>query len=209
MARPTGFSEITLLCLALLAVPVVADDLGVLGKRYPFAEQDYYEVLMAQVRKAQAEGVFMRQMEEQKQRMKDYLARPSGLSLPSATEPVVHYVDPTYQLQQAIVDAEGKVLYPEGFTFNPLHYMSWDKRFCMIDAAREAQVRWAEQTCQQAGRDRIVLVNGAYLATQKRLGRPVYFDQYGKISERFGLQFLPSLVFQEGDLIKVEAHVVQ
>lgn len=195
--------------MLFIATHCHSQDLGVLGKRYPFAEEDYYEVLMAQVRDAEAKGVLAQKLEEQKKKVRDYIERPQGITLPVASQSMVHYVDPTYQLEQDILDDKGNVLYPQGFTFNPLHYMSWDKRFCMIDADVEAQIVWAEKTCTLVGRDRIVLVNGAFLATQKLLQRQIYFDQYGKISSRFHVRYLPSLAVQEGDLIRVEAYVVE
>ena len=51
--------------------------------------------------------------------------QPANLhALPRATKDATTMVDLTHTLEQDVQDANGQVLYPAGFTFNPLRYVS-------------------------------------------------------------------------------------
>lgn len=209
MAKPTGYIKPLMVMMLMVSSMVEAQDIGILGKQYPFAEQDFAEVLLGKVRDAVNSGLWDEQTKAQKQKVYAYLERPTGRKLPSATEDTTHFVDPSYSLPQAVLDEKGRVLYPAGFTFNPLLYMRWDKRFCFIDADQSLQIQWAKAQCQEPVHDRVVLVSGAYLATQKTMPFPVYFDQYGKLSERFLIQSVPALVYQEDEYIRVDTYALE
>jgi hypothetical protein len=51
-------------------------------------------------------------------------------------------VDMTYTLEQELRDGEGRVLYPQGFTFNPLEYVSLSGGLVVIDGGDAEQVAW-------------------------------------------------------------------
>ncbi len=51
--------------------------------------------------------------------------QPANLhALPRTTKDTTTRVDLTHTLEQDLVDAQGTILYPRGFTFNPLRYVT-------------------------------------------------------------------------------------
>jgi hypothetical protein len=51
-------------------------------------------------------------------------------------------VDMTFTLEQELRDEEGRVLYPKGYTFNPLEYVSLSGGLVVIDGSDAEQVAW-------------------------------------------------------------------
>lgn len=71
----------------------------------------------------------VKNLESQVKREKSKIEKLSGEKLTKATKDYTYYVDPTYTLTQDIprVNNSGKiigVLYPKGYTFNPLDYIT-------------------------------------------------------------------------------------
>lgn len=80
-----------------------------------------------------AEPDALQEMEERKDRVveewekfrqivPDQMKKVEAPLLPPAPKTYAYYVDMTYILPEDIVDHEGKVIYPKGYTFNPIAY---------------------------------------------------------------------------------------
>jgi conjugal transfer pilus assembly protein TraW len=69
-----------------------------------------------------------------------------------------------------------------------------------LDGDDPAQVAWALKQDRQA---KLILVSGAPLELMKARQRRFYFDQGGKLTERFGISAVPARVRQQGRLLAV------
>ena len=78
--------------------------------------------------------------------------------------------------------------------------MHFDETLIFINGDNAAQVSWvyavAKQKDQMNQRYKIILVNGDIKVTSQSLNHRVYFDQYGRLCQRFGIKHTPTLVFQ-------------
>jgi conjugal transfer pilus assembly protein TraW len=103
--------------MAMIAVPAI-----LLATTYSIAEPD----IMSQIEGKK--GLLTKNMKKEDAKAKEKLSHMSGASLTKAQRSYAYYVDPTYTLPQDIprVDREGHqigILYPKGYTFNPLQYL--------------------------------------------------------------------------------------
>ena len=128
-------------------------------------------------------------------------------TLPRATREASFSVDLTHTLEQDLVDAQGTVLYPRGFTFNPLRYVSLSGALVVIDGSDPDQVAWFKGSSYAANRKVLLLLSGGLAAPLRdELERPVaYLTE--DIASRLQLRAVPSVVVERDGLLHVrEVH---
>lgn len=194
--------------IACSSAGVGAEDLGRIGQVYGIAERDLVEVFKERAQARVADGSWGRVMEQQRDKMKAYAARPIGKKLPRAYQYSVRYFDPTIVLDQDISDAEGKILHPKGTRVNPFDYRNYTKTLCFLDGDDKAQVEWAKQYCLDPVNAKAILVNGPIIDLSNALKTPLFFDQYGVLVRHFGLKAVPSVVRQTGKVFAIEEFAV-
>ena len=119
-------------------------------------------------------------------------------------------IDPTFTLDRNIVDAQGRLLFPAGTRKNPLEVVSLSKRLLFFDARDGRQVaRARELIARYDGKVKPILTGGSYLDLMKAWRVPVYYDQQGTLTRRFGIRQVPALVSQEGMRLRVDEVLVQ
>ncbi len=131
--------------------------------------------------------------------------KPKNLTIETtpATKDAIYYPDPSYTLQMDIKDANGRILYPKGFTFNPLHYISLHGQYIFFDSTYKEQVEWIKKNHYNKDfTKKLILVNGNIFKVKKDLGAVVFFAS-DKILKRFDIKRTPAVVEQTGDRIKV------
>ena len=191
-----NFVPIAALAVLLMTVSsaraTVIHNLGVVGETYPVVEPD----IVAEIRQKTPvmKGDILLE------RMKMY--QPASLhALPRATADKTFQVDMTYTLDRDLVDGEGKILYPRGFTFNPLDYISFPGGLVIIDGQDISQVRWFRSSPYYENHRAKLLLSGGHAADLiETLQRPVFYLT-DDIAARLKLQAVPSVVIQrEGKL---------
>ena len=55
-------------------------------------------------------------------------------------------VDMTYTLERDIRDDKGNIVYPAGYAFNPLSYVSYPRTLVILNGKRPEQIRWFEES---------------------------------------------------------------
>ena len=129
--------------------------------------------------------------------------QPANLhALPRATKDTTITVDLSHTLEEDLVDAQGTILYPAGFTFNPLRYVSLSSVLVVIDGSDPEQVAWFNGSPYGANHRALLLLSGG-LAVRLRdeLRRPVaYLTE--DIALRLQVRAVPSVVIeQENQLV--------
>jgi conjugal transfer pilus assembly protein TraW len=137
--------------------------------------------------------------------------KPSDLTrkLPAAKENNVFLVDLTYTLQFDIPDGKGGILYPKGYTFNPLEYAPlFIKTIVIIDGDRREQVDWFKASPLMKKIDvTLMLSGGAYHKVMKELKRPVFYASQ-RIIDRLGIKATPSVAVQQGKYFQIHEYLV-
>ena len=177
----------------------LAVDLGVVGKTYPIAERDASEELKERVRSVNWQKMLEKNGIE---RMKKY--KPDTMkSLPRATEDRVRMVSMNYTLEFDITDGKGNVIYPKGYTFNPLDFMTYTRTIVVLNGADRDQVEWFKKSPYYKKSNVMILItDGNYYDLSGELGQPVYFA-HEKIVSRLQLSHVPSVATQKKRMMEV------
>ena len=123
--------------------------------------------------------------------------------LPRATKDTTTRVDLTHTLEEDVQDANGQVLYPAGFTFNPLQYVSLSGALVVIDGSDPEQVAWFKGSPYGANRRALLLLSGGLAAALRdELQRPVaYLTE--DLAQRLQLRAVPSVVMEHDQHLTV------
>ena len=190
----------TILCIALLANCLYADDLGTHGKTYSVVEPD----ALAEIKKQAGKVDWEKAIDKKKILNSAKNFKPSDLKKTrTAKKQKTYTVDMTYTLDFNITDANGGIIYPKGYRFNPLDYINYNKTLVIINAAIPKHVEWLVSSGYAKNINTMVLItDGSYYETMKRLKRPVYFAN-ATLMERFQVSAVPAVVRQYGNMMQV------
>jgi len=192
------------LSMLLLLSPVIAmgmTELESVGTVYPVVEPD----VRIEMRRNAAE-----KLEKQKQEFQAKPYQPSDLQpLPKARQDRSFTVDMTYTLDRDLKDQNGNIIYPKGYTFNPLDYMGLSIGLVVIDGSDPDQVEWFKESPYSSNHKVKLLLSGGYAnLLSSELNRSVfYLDR--EVAERFQLTAVPCVVVQRDKHIQVTEYLVQ
>lgn len=170
---------------------------GTNGATYPIAEPDAYEELMAKVKSTNWNKI-----------IKDYKADVNKItkvsfSLGRAKEDRAFYIDPTYTLQFDIMDENGKIIYPKGYSFNPLDYISFPYYLVFFDGTSITEVAWLKkQEWLNNWNVVFILTKGDVVRAEKQLGRTVFIATPQMI-QKFKISKTPSILSAQNKQIVI------
>lgn len=181
--------------LSLLFIPLLtfAKDFGREGHVFQIAEENLKEYLQKRL-KALPE-------EEIKKKLTQAARHPKPLQLPEAQFKRSFIYDPTYLLPETIKGEKGEIIARKGDKVNPLANFNLNEGLLFFDGSNLKHVKWAES---QAGEFLWILVKGSPFELEEKKERPVYFDQGGALSEKFGIRRIPCRITQQGERLLVE-----
>jgi conjugal transfer pilus assembly protein TraW len=164
------------------------------GKTSPIVEQDITKELQQRATTIDLNALFDSQNRYQ----------PANLHpLTRAASDRVFTVDLTHTLDHDIRDSQGKLLYPQGFSFNPLQYIGLSGGLVVIDGSDSEQVKWFKGSPYFQNHRAILLLSGGYAAPLKQeLQRPVYYLT-DDIAARLQLKAAPSVVVEQDNKLTV------
>lgn len=185
--------------LLLLPCVALATPGPVLGPTFPIAEPD----TLSEIASAASSTDWQRWM---RRAPKDYSAFDSA-TLPRNREPGSGLFDPTYTLTEDLVNERGDVLVARGTQVNSLATIRLPGRYIVIGPTPE-DYRWLDEVARPGSRDKVLVASGNVLSEREATGRTLYaLDE--RFIERFGLTGIPSIVQQEGSMLRVERYVLQ
>jgi conjugal transfer pilus assembly protein TraW len=199
----------TFICCAASVLFIVsvsaAKDLGRTGATYDIAEPDALVEIEEAARRVDWEKAFDK--EKAKRALKAF--KPEGMKpIPRAKKDRVRLVDMTYTLDHDIPDGKGGVLYPKGFSFNPLDYVSYPGVIVIIDGSDREQVVWFKSSVlAKDHRVALMLSDGSFYDAMQEFGRPVFYA-LPNVARRLRIEAVPSVVVQKNGMMEVkEVHV--
>lgn len=167
-----------------------AADRSTIGRTWPIAEPDALSEIEAKV------ATLPRDMSKAFGPREKWSALKSAALAP-ATADRVRTVVPFYTLDFDIQLPDGKTLYPKGFTFNPLTFVTLPQRLVVV---HPRDLGWALRTARPT--DFILLTalggeSGDPIALTEKTGRAIYILEE-RVKERLGLTVAPVVVTQAG-----------
>jgi conjugal transfer pilus assembly protein TraW len=176
-----------------------------MGDTYPILEMDFLEFIQARIETMQQNGLWQSVQNKLQQDAVRYRDRPKPvLGITRALENKSWTWNPSLLLDHDIKTPDGKLIAAQGTIVNPLRVISLSKVLIFYDADDQDQRRWAlQQDKHYKGNVKYILINGSVLGEEKRLNKPIYFDQAGQLTSRFGITHVPATVMQEGMVLKI------
>jgi conjugal transfer pilus assembly protein TraW len=192
--------------LLLTCAAANAADLGTIGPVYPIAEPDMLDEIQAILKAKQASGELERLQQAAHKRMRAAIETPAAVKgLTRAKQRRAWDIDPSVRFDESIVDHEGRVVIPAGTLANPLSVVRLSKVLLFIDGRDRAQVAAAKRLMDASPLLVVpILTGGSPTALSRAWQRQVFFDQDGRLVQRFGIQAVPARVSQHGLVLRVE-----
>lgn len=196
---------IAAMLLSVVSITAHAQNLGTFGTIYGIKEEDPVVYLKQKLTDMYKDGSIQKMQKAAVARVRNHLLHmPPVPGITTATEHKVFYWDPTYTLTRAITDGKGHIVYPVGYTFNPLTYGGLSKRLLFIDQRDPEQVKLAVRDKKTHPRDEIILTAGSFYDLTKQLHEQVFYDQFGYLTKKFGIKHVPAIVAQDGLRMRIE-----
>lgn len=203
---------IILICLFMSPI-VTASVLTSIGNTYEIKEVSLLEVLYQKLNELDANGDISKIQNEMTSNSQKYLQRPTGIFLPKTLKNKTHYFDPSIVLTEDLYLQDGTLLHTKGTKLNPLLIRGLSKKIIFIDGDDKEQLEYAFKLFKQSSwLDKVVLIRGDFLKILTEWERPIYFDQLGisgqnklTLREKFNIQSVPSVVYQDGNLLRIDA----
>ena len=186
-------------------------DLGTLGPTYEITEPHLLDVIRNRLRAKEASGELAQLMRAAQARGIASVENPTPVpGLRSTQSARTFYVDPSFVLDRNVSDAQGRLMFAAGTRKNPLEVVSLSKHLLFFDGRDQQQVARALALMKQSTKPlKPILTAGSYLNLMKSWRVPVYYDQQGVLTRRFGIQQVPALVSQEGLRLRVDELVAR
>ncbi|WP_338634680.1 type-F conjugative transfer system protein TraW (plasmid) [Erwinia persicina] len=194
-----------LLLLGLLSAGVSARDLGTTGHLFTIAEPDMLTFIKQRLQAMEDSGEMAKMQKETEERVKAHAVRPTpvaGLS-PAVTTRSFAF-DPTFTVRETITDMQGRVIAKQGDQVNPLDRVPFSEVLYFLDGDNRAQVAWVKKQIAGQMNFKVILVNGNIKETSDTLDEPVYFDQAGVLTTKFGFTHTPVRISRDDRVLKVE-----
>lgn len=196
--------SVLILC-AFITKATYANDLGVMGETYPILEMDFLDFIQSRIEQVQKNGQWQALQNRATQSAISYRNRPPRVAgITRARETKNWKYDPSIVLDHDVISPDRKMIAAAGTRVNPLNFITVTKTLIFYDSDDETQVEWVlEQDKKLNGKDKLILINGSVLDQEKRFKKPIYFDQSGKLTSRFGITHVPAVVYQEETVLRV------
>ncbi|MDO7841735.1 conjugal transfer protein TraW [Sphingomonas immobilis] len=178
----------TTILLVVVAAGLAATaraDTSTIGRTWPVAEPDALAEIEAKV------ATLPRDMSKNFG-PRDRWSAMRAATLGMAPADRVRTVVPFYTLDMDVTLPDGHVLYPKGYTFNPLAYVSLPQRLVIV---HPRDLAWALRAARPA--DFILLTAGDAIAASERTGRAIFILEE-RVKARLGLTVAPVIVAQAG-----------
>lgn len=177
-------TSLLLLAAAVTAISAHADT-SIIGRTWPIAEPDALREIEAKVARLPRD---MSKRYGPRETWTAMRAAPLGVAPASRVRSVV----PFHTLEFDIRLPDGRLLYPKGFTFNPLAFVTLPQRLVVV---HPRDLGWALRNSRPA--DFILLTAGDAIAQSERTGRAIYILEE-RVKARLGLTVAPVIVAQAG-----------
>jgi conjugal transfer pilus assembly protein TraW len=184
-----------LICGAVMVAASAHAGTATIGRTWPIAEPDAMSEIEAAAARQPARMAAKFGPRSQWSALR-------GATLGVASENRVRSVVPFHTLDSEIRLPDGKLLYPKGFTFNPLQYVSLPQRLVIV---HPRDLAWALRTATLT--DWILLTSGGdprddALSLGEKHGRALFILEE-RVKQRLGLTVAPVIVRQVGQRLEL------
>ncbi len=175
----------------------LAEDI-VVGKTYSIVEKDSLRELEEKSQSVNWESV----TKVAREKLKDY--RPADFyPLPHTEKPNKYKTSVIHTVEHEVADEQGNIIYPRGYQFNPLDYVTLPYEMIFIDGNDKRHIDWADTYIKNHAFVQVYIVNGPVFDVMSTLDRKVFYAGH-RITDRLNIQTVPSVLYQDGNQMSVE-----
>ena len=198
-----------ILAVSLLsfAAGVGAESLGVYGNTWEIGERDFLEVIHERTVEFEKSGKLKELQRHAENRVRDSLLNPApieGIKTAAHGTERTYFYDPSFVVEKTVTDHQGNIVVPAGRKVSPLHFIPLSKPLLFIDARDKRQVDYAHHLITKEPRTKVILVAGSWVELTKTWSTQVYYDQAARIVHKFGIEQVPAIVRQQGEVLKID-----
>lgn len=195
---------------------LTAKDLGVMGETFPIQEESLLTVIQKKLQHMSDTGKLKDLEKEIQKRVEKSIKTPKPvLNIGHTKVNVIHVYDPSITVKSDLKDQNGTVFHKIGDRVNPLKQMKMTKPLLFIDGDEASHIEWAKQKLKLNRLSKVILVKGKPLdlhiaSEDPTIGvyeHPIYFDQMGILTKKLGIQNVPAIVSQKGEVLEVKEEV--
>lgn len=186
-----------------LSLQIYAKDFSHLGQTYPIIEQNLLELIYQKLTIYKKTGQLDKMQRGFQAQVERTTLRPNGSELKRALSEKIRFFNPSLNLKNPIKNHKGEVIADKGKIVNPLDYIKLSRELVFINGDRVEELEFAAKKLTINNANKIILVNGNVKEANKFLNNPVYFDQNARLINRFNLEVTPTVISQEGKLLKI------
>ncbi len=195
-------------CAAIVASSTAAraEELGVIGPVYPIGEESALDTILNKLKEKERSGELKKIQDAAIKRSVNTAKNPAPVDgLVTVKERKERLIDPTVTYNQAVKTEEGAIVVPAGAKINPLLVTSLSKKLVFFDGRDKAQTEAVRKmVAKYSTKVKPILVAGSWYDTSKAWKTQVYYDQHGKLSQRFGIHAVPTVISQQGAMLLLE-----
>lgn len=188
-----------------------AKDFGTNGEVFTISEKDPVKLIESKLKKLEESGEIANLQKKWKENAANSIKRPKDArdNISKTSEDSIRYYDPTITIDSDISDHQGKVFARKGQKINPFdHIDHYYPYLIFIDGDDEQQFKFAislfkEQSTKNLN-PKIILLRGDIIDLMDKAKIRLFFDQKGFLSDKFGIDKVPSIVEREGRRLKIQ-----
>lgn len=199
--------RVAVLGLMCCTTPVLAKHLGAVGQVYPVKERDAVEAILAKLKEKEATGELEQLKKDIQNRVVRHAKSPKPvMGLTTTQKRQVKLFDPSITYAEDVRTDDGQLLATAGTRINPLEYISLSKSLIFFNGDDPEQVLAVGKLVKKYGQQlRPILVRGSWFDLSNQWNMQVYFDQGGYLSQKFGLESVPTIVRQVDQQLEIAA----
>lgn len=199
-----SLKQVMWVCLVSVPCAVPAKELGVWGDVWPVQEQSMLTFIQSRLKQLDDTGDIAQMQQDFKDRVIANTLRPTPVEgLVTDTESHTLWYDPTFTVQGDYADHRGVVFAKHGERVNPLETVALGQTLYFLDADDPRQVAWMQAQKPTTLRYKVILTGGDIKVATEQLNTRIYFDQKGSLTRQLGMKYLPAVVSQEGERLKI------
>lgn len=191
----------------LMLINSYAVNCGTQGSLYPIKEQSALEHIQQRLKQLEASGDIEKHQKQLKEQAVATIERPKlVMGLTTTQHPRVFEKDLTLVVSEDIKGANGEIIHKAGTKINPLanRLVHTKKVLLFLDGDDKKQISWALNEHQKrSGLAKLVLVKGQPLELMRIHEVPFYFDQSGRLTQYFGFEHVPAMVYQQDNKLMI------
>ena len=174
------------------------------GKTYDFAESDMIEAIQDHIHNNQ--NMIQQKYEDMRKKANERVDNlsPNLTKKPTpAIENRTYYANTIYTNTMDIKDANGKVIYRKGYSFDRMDYIQLPYSLVIINAERKEEIEWLKKSGMlNSAAYKILITEGKLRETNEKLGQAVFFAS-DKIISELNIVVTPTIATQERNKLRM------